>query len=84
MPTFLVELYVPRLGAARLSEAARRLSVAAAELRSEGSRVQYLRSIAVPGDELCFHLVESASVDAVAELSRRAALSAVRIVEALG
>jgi hypothetical protein len=82
--TFLVELYVPRLGAARLSEAARRLCVVAAELRSEGVRVRYLRSLAVPGDELCFHLVESSSADAVAELSRRAALSGVRIVEALG
>lgn len=84
MPTFLVELYVPRPGAARLLEAARRLRVAAAELRGEGVRVRYLRSLAVPGDELCFHLVESASADAVAELSRRAALSGVRIVEALG
>jgi hypothetical protein len=84
VPTFLVELYVPQLGAARVSEAARRLRVVAAELRGEGVRVHYLRSLAVPRDELCFHVVESASADAVAELSRRAALSGVRIVEVLG
>ena len=84
MPTFLVELYVPRPGAARLSQAARRLRVVAAELRNEGVRVHYLRSLAVPSDELCFHVVEGASADAVAELSRRAALLGVRIVEAFG
>jgi hypothetical protein len=41
------------------------------ELRAEGMQLRFLRTIAVPDDETCFHLFEG-SDEAVAEASSRA------------
>lgn len=49
---------------------------------SPGTPVRYRRSIAIPEDETCFHVFEGRSVEAVEEVSRRAALEYERIVEA--
>jgi hypothetical protein len=43
----------------------------AAELRTEGMHLRFLRTIAVPDDETCFHLFEGTDA-AVAEASSRA------------
>ena len=71
MPEYLVELYTvadPDLAAlARLGD---------------GTGVRYLRSILIPGDETCLHLVEAGSAENVAEAFEQAGLSADRIVEA--
>jgi len=72
MPEYLVELY----------------SVAepdwAALIRLGDSRpVRYVRSIVIPGDETCLHLVEGDSVAQVSEAFDQAGLSADRIVEAV-
>ena len=50
----------------------------------DGSSVRYLRSILIPGDETCLHLVEADSVEQVAEAFEQAGLEADRIVEAVG
>ena len=73
----MVELYAPssteEFGARAAEEAAR-------SVRDEGLAVRYLRSIVIPGDEMCFHLFEAPSAEAVREVSRRAAIRFERIV----
>jgi hypothetical protein len=79
MTTFLVEAYAP--AAVDLTEVEARIQAAAAALAGEGVAVHYVRPILVPGDETCFHLIESVSEAGVVDLIRRAALSFIRIVE---
>jgi hypothetical protein len=73
MPEYLVELY----------SVADPDSAALAHLGA-GSNVRYLRSILIPGDETCLHLVEADSVEQVTEAFADAGLEADRIVEAVG
>jgi hypothetical protein len=77
--TFLVEAYAP--AGVDLAEVEARAQAAAAALAGDGIAVHYVRPILVPGDETCFHLIESGSEAGVVELIRRAALSFIRIVE---
>ena len=74
MPEYLVELY---------SVTADPDSAALARL-GDGNTVRYLRSILIPGDETCLHLVEAASAEQVAEAFEQVGLQADRIVEAFG
>ena len=83
MAEFLVELYVPRANAVAVARGAARTRRAAAQLTREGTPVRYLRSIFVPEDEICFFLCEAASLEAVREAARRAALRFARIAEAV-
>jgi hypothetical protein len=73
MPEYLIELYTvadaDSAGLARLGD---------------GKAVRYLRSILIPGDETCLHLVEADSAEQVAEAFEQAGLTADRIVEAVG
>ena len=73
MPEYLIELYT-------VAEAD---SAVLARL-GDGKAVHYLRSILIPGDETCLHLVEADSVEHVAEAFEQAGLTADRIVEAVG
>jgi Nickel responsive protein SCO4226-like len=73
MPEYLVELY---------SITADPDSAALARL-GDRSTVRYLRSILIPGDETCLHLVEADSVERVAEAFEQVGLEADRIVEAV-
>jgi hypothetical protein len=79
MTTFLVEAYAP--AALDLTEVVARARAAAAAMTDEGVVVDYVRPILVPGDETCFHLIESRSEAAVVELIGRASLSFIRITE---
>ena len=74
MPEYLVELYSSNT------------SLDSADLArlGDGHSVRYLRSILIPGDETCLHLVEADSVEQVAEAFERAGMDADRIVEAVG
>jgi Nickel responsive protein SCO4226-like len=80
---FLVELYVSRVDRASVEAGAERARRAAESLTAEGTPVRYLRSIFVPEDETCFYLYEAASVEAVREAARRAALRFERVAEAV-
>ena len=73
MPEYLVELYT----------VAGPDSAALARLVDRNT-VRYLRSILIPGDETCLHLVEAASAEQVAEAFEELGLEADRIVEAVG
>ena len=73
MPEYLVELY----------SIAPPDSAALARLGEAGA-VRYLRSILIPGDETCLHLVEADSAEQVAEAFEQIGLTADRIVEAVG
>ena len=72
MPEYLVELYT----------AADPDPAALARL-GDGSAIQYLRSILIPGDETSFHLFEAESAERVAEAFEQAGLAANRVVEAV-
>jgi hypothetical protein len=73
MPEYLVELY----------SIATPNAAALAPLGEDGP-VRYVRSILIPGDETCLHLVEADSAAQVAEAFDRIGLQADRIVEAVG
>jgi hypothetical protein len=80
---YVVECFVPKAKSADLPAVAARAHEAARAMTLEGTPVRYLRSILIPEDETCFHLFEGASADVVGEVSRRAALTYDRIVEAV-
>jgi serine/threonine protein kinase len=69
MPTYLVERYVPG--------AKEQLA------RASGPGIRHLRTIFVPGDELCFSLYEAPSQQALEEASGRLRLRVERISEAI-
>jgi hypothetical protein len=72
MPEYLVELYT-----------AADPGVAVLARLGDETTVRYLRSILIPGDETCLHLVEAESAENVAEAFEQAGLAADRIVEAV-
>ena len=83
MPSYLVEVYVPRSRASEARAAGRRARAAAEELSREGTRVRYVRTTFLPDDETCFHVFDAVSMNAVEELSRRAKLGRARVVSAV-
>jgi Protein of unknown function (DUF4242) len=83
MPTYLVEVYMPRLRGREARASGRRACEAAEALAREGVSIRYIRTMFLPDDETCFHLFEAPGPTAVEELSRRAALGCARIVGAI-
>jgi hypothetical protein len=81
MSSYLLEAYTP--ASALLEEVEARLRSAAAELSESGTPVRYVRSIFVPGDETCFHLLDGPSSEAVAETAKRAGISTSHITKAV-
>jgi hypothetical protein len=73
MPEYLVELY----------SVASPDSAVLARL-GDGRAVRYLRSIVIPGDEACLHLVLADSAEQVAEAFEQVGLEPDRIVPAVG
>jgi hypothetical protein len=80
---YLVEAYVGRLDADQLRRVSRHARTTAVTLTAPAVPVHYLGAIAVPEDELCFHLYAGPSAAAVGEAVRRAGIVAERIVEAV-
>jgi hypothetical protein len=83
MPTYLVEVYVPRSHAGQARVAGRDARTAAEELSRQGTAIRYLRTTFLPSDETCFHLFEAASEETVDEVCRRARIDSARIVPAV-
>jgi hypothetical protein len=83
VPSYLVEVYLPRSRTDEARAAGHRARAAAEELSRAGRRVRYVRTTFLPGDETCFHLFEAPSAEPVEEVSRRARLGGARIVLAV-
>jgi hypothetical protein len=83
MPSYLVEVYLPRSRAHEARATARRARTAAWQLAREGVPIRYVRTTYLPDDETCFHLFEAGAPAAVEEACRRAALGRARIVLAV-
>jgi hypothetical protein len=80
---YVVERYLPGLDQRQLVGLLGQLGKVTNDLRSEGTRVRYLGSTIVPGDEACFCQFEGPSEAAVAEANTRAGVPFDRIVEAV-
>jgi hypothetical protein len=76
VPSYLVELYLPRSSADEARAAGTRARAAAAELSAEGVPIRYVRTTFLPADA-------ADSAEAVDEVCRRAALGRVRIAFAV-
>jgi len=83
VPSYLVEIYLPRSRPQHAHATAGRARAAAEELSNEGLPVRYVRALFLPADETCFLLFEAASAVAVEAVSRRARLGGARIVLAV-
>ena len=71
-----------RTGTGELDAAAARLRAAIAEMPESAGRVRYLRSMFVPDDEICFHVIEAPSQEVALDAARRAGLTPDRVVKA--
>lgn len=83
MRTYLAEGYMPRAAGEELKETVARLAAACAAVSRPQRPVRHLRALHVPGDELCLHLFEAASSDAVTEAATLAGIRHMRVVEAV-
>lgn len=52
-------------------------------LAADGVRVRYLSSLYMPGDELCLHVLDGPSSEAVETAALHAGLDPIRVVETL-
>jgi hypothetical protein len=80
---FTVELRLPDAGWADVQEAAARARQVTEQMRREGKRVRFLRSIFVPEDDACFFLYEGPSAQSVRAAAHRAKLGVRRVDPAL-
>jgi hypothetical protein len=79
MQTYLVETYLPRGRASELRASVMRLSSAFGAPAPAGD-VRYVRSTFVPEDEVCFHVFEATSAEAVRRVEASSSLTFDRIV----
>jgi hypothetical protein len=77
---YAVELYAAPEGGLLADD---QLAAAGAQLRAEGQPIQFLGSVAIPGDEMVFWLFDAPSREVVSELLRRVRVVPERIVEAV-
>lgn len=83
MTTYVAEAYLSRSRAGELAAVVDRVRAAAGEIAAQGTVVRYVRSTFVPEDETCFHVFEAGSADVVTDVSARAGIEQVRVVEAI-
>jgi len=76
---YLVETYHSATADPAAAEEAARSTAAATAASADA--VQYVESIVVPSDEVCFHIFEAASSDAIRRALDERAFSYERIVE---
>jgi hypothetical protein len=81
MPQYLAELYLSRANADGVIDTLDRARAVNA-MPAGGASVRYLRSIFVPGDEICLHLFEAANAAAVCGACRGAGIPVDRVMEA--
>jgi hypothetical protein len=79
VPSFLLELYLPRGGS--LEEAVARVRGLTQAAAGAGLSVRYLRSLHLAEEETCFHVLEAPSREALLEAARRCGLADARVIE---
>jgi hypothetical protein len=84
MASFLVEVYEPDPRGSGFTRTVDSLREASEAISREGGRVRHVRSYVVPGDEMCFHVLEAESEDEVTQTLGLAGIKAGRVVEAIG
>ncbi|MGH3104296.1 MAG: hypothetical protein ACRDN6_09405 [Gaiellaceae bacterium] len=77
--SFLVEAYLRTCEAAELEALGRQASAVAAGSQA----IRYLGSLVLLKDEVCFHVFEAPSLDAIVDASEREELASDRIVETI-
>jgi hypothetical protein len=80
---FLAELYLPSGDVAARRAAIAKAERAAAKAAQDGACVRFVRSVTVPGDEMCFLFFEADAREAVVRLGEAAGLSFDRVIEAV-
>ena len=84
MRGFIGEHYLSAAAAQGAGHRAQKARAAADQLRREGTRVHYVRSIFIPEDETCLHLYRAESIEDVRAAAARASLQLDRLTEAVG
>lgn len=82
MAQYMVERHLPDFPPDQLPAAAGAAKQKSAELSAEGQDVRYVRSTYVPDGEKCYCLFEGPSIEAIAEVQKRAGLPYEQIHEA--
>ena len=77
----MVEMYAAK--GSELDRLVREASEAESEMRRAGVDVRYVRTILVPDDEICFHLFDGSSLEAIRQARRRTPLEGGRGVAAV-
>ena len=83
MPIYLAESYLPRARQQAFRQLLRDARRAAASISQDGTPVRHIRSTYLPEDELCLHVFEAESKEAVLAVTSRADVTFDRVVEAL-
>lgn len=81
--TFMVECYAPGIQAAEVAADGDRARAAAEAMRRDGRRIEYVRGLLLPLDEVVFHLFLAQDAGLVREAVLRAAVTCERIVESI-
>ena len=83
MGTYAAERYMPGVIPEQLRDAARRAKAASAEMTAEGTRITYLSSTLLSGDDTCYCLFHAPSEQAVRQANDRAGIPYERIIPAV-
>lgn len=83
MGTYVVERYMPGITREQLLDTARRAKAASAEITARGTRLTYLSSTLLSGDDTCYCLFHGSSEQAVSEANDLAGIPCERIIPAV-
>jgi hypothetical protein len=83
VPYYLIEVYIPRARAHEADSTGRRIRAAIDATHGEDLGIRFVRTMLLPEEETCFHVVDAPSSAAVQHLCKRAGLSSIRVVSAI-
>ena len=83
MPSYLIEVYVPRAKAHEAELTSRRIRSAIDELHGGGGGISFVRTMLLPDDETCFHVLDAPSTAEVEHVCKRAGVGRIRVVLAI-
>ena len=82
-PGFVVEMFVDQLASRNWRDICGEMRAVIESSDRLGSNVRYVRSIVVPDDEVCFHVFEAASADAIEAVLAAGGMRSDRVYPAL-